>query len=435
MRPRASSSSCPGASTSTRPPAGCARRITEAPQLPFEDLNLELFKGTLAPLRTPVTCGTFGVETVLTPWSAPEGALRRPKDAFTIEKGAGAGPCAADAASVPEATRFSAGTLEPSAGTYSPFILKLARPDGSRLLSGIETTLPEGVLAKIAGLSSCSEGALAAAAANTGAAESRSPSCPAASRIGSLDAAAGAGPSPYNLTGAAYLAGPYAGAPLSLALVTPALAGPFDLGTVVTRVALHPDPRTTRVRAVSDPFPATLRSVPLDLRSVTLTLDPGFAKNPTSCYPAGVHRRRPDPERPLPGRRLSQARLQAEARAGAEGLDQARRPPGPERDPDQPRQGHPGQLRGGRRDPAPLASLRQIPPRLGGERLRRGHRLDAAARGAPTGPGLSAPLLGNVHAADRRAGRPGRPHPRRESGSDQRRQATGHLRHARPTCR
>jgi hypothetical protein len=211
--------------------------------------------------------------------------VRRPKDAFTIAKGAGNTPCADDQASIPDATRFTAGTVDPSAGVYSSFILKLARPDGARLLTGIDTTLPEGLLAKIAGVPFCSDAALAAAAASSGAAERQSPSCPPASRIGSLDAAAGAGPSPYNVTGAAYLAGPYLGAPLSLALVTPGLAGPFDVGTAVVRVALRADPLTTRVRATSDLFPSTLKSLPLDLRSVSIALDPGFAKNPTSCYP------------------------------------------------------------------------------------------------------------------------------------------------------
>lgn len=259
--------------------------VAEAPQLPFEDLDIELFKGTAAPLRTPSVCATYTVETLLTPTSAPEGASRRPKDAFTIANGAGAGACPKTAATVPDLTRFTAGSADPSAGIYTPFVLKLTRPDGSLPLGGIDTTLPEGLLAKIAGVPLCSDAALAAAAAHSGAAEARSPSCPAASRIGGLAAAAGAGPAPYNLTGSAYLTGPYRGAPLSLALVTPALAGPFDLGTVVVRVALHVDPQTTRVRASSDPFPASLRGVPLDLRSVALNLDPGFAKNPTSCYP------------------------------------------------------------------------------------------------------------------------------------------------------
>ena len=263
--------------------------VSEAPQLPFEDLQLEFFKGTSAPLKTGIACGNFSVETQMTPWSAPEGAVRRPKDSFEIEKGAGAGACVSSEAAAPEASKFEAGTLDPTAGIYSPFTLKLSRPDGSRALSGIDTTLPEGLLARLTGASYCSDAALAAAATRFGGQEQGSPDCPAASRVGSVNVAAGAGPAPYNLSGNAYLAGPYKGAPLSLAIVTPALAGPFDLGTVVLRTALYIDPQSTRVHAVSDPFPTALRGIPLDLRSVALNLDAAsFTKNPTSCNPLAL---------------------------------------------------------------------------------------------------------------------------------------------------
>ncbi len=101
--------------------------VSEAPQLPFEDLQVELFKGTSAPLRTGLACGTYTVETQLTPWSAPEAAVRRPKDSFTIAGGAGAGACVSNEAAAPATTKFEAGTVEPSAGTYSPFTLTLSR--------------------------------------------------------------------------------------------------------------------------------------------------------------------------------------------------------------------------------------------------------------------------------------------------------------------
>jgi hypothetical protein len=263
--------------------------LAEAPQLPFEDLSVELFKGAAAPLKTGVGCGTFSVETQLTPWSAPEAAGARLRDSFRIGQGAGGAPCAADEASAPAVSKFEAGTVEPSAGAYSPFVLKLSRPDGSRQLGGIDTTLPEGLLARLAGRSPCSDGALAAAAAKSGQAERSAPSCPAASRLGSLNVSAGAGPAPYSLTGSAYLAGPYKGAPFSLATVTPALAGPFDLGTAVLRAALYVDPQTTRVHVVSDPLPQALQGIGTDLRSVALSLDaPSFTKNPTSCNPLAI---------------------------------------------------------------------------------------------------------------------------------------------------
>jgi hypothetical protein len=71
--------------------------------------------------------------------------------------------------------------------------------------------------------------------------------------------------------------------------VTPAVAGPFDLGTVVVRNALYVNPETAQVRAVSDPLPSILKGIPLNLRSVALKMDrPEFTLNPTSCDPMSV---------------------------------------------------------------------------------------------------------------------------------------------------
>jgi hypothetical protein len=104
-----------------------------------------------------------------------------------------------------------------------------------------------------------------------------------------VDVGAGAGPTPYYTQGRAYLAGPYKGAPLSLAIVTPATAGPYDLGTVMVRTALYVDPETTRIHAVSDPIPQILQGIPLDVRSIALKMSrPSFTLNPTSCDPMAV---------------------------------------------------------------------------------------------------------------------------------------------------
>jgi len=86
-----------------------------------------------------------------------------------------------------------------------------------------------------------------------------------------------------------YLTGPYRGAPLGLAIVIPAVAGPFDLGTVVTRAALHVDPADAQLQVVSDPLPSVISGIPLDLRSIGVVFDrPGFIQSPTSCDPTAV---------------------------------------------------------------------------------------------------------------------------------------------------
>jgi hypothetical protein len=109
------------------------------------------------------------------------------------------------------------------------------------------------------------------------------------SQIGTVTVGAGAGPSPFYVTGKAYLAGPYKGAPFSMAIVTPAVAGPFDLGVVVVRAGLYIDPSTAQVTAKSDPIPSILQGIPLDVRSVAVNVDrPGFTLNPTSCAPMAV---------------------------------------------------------------------------------------------------------------------------------------------------
>jgi hypothetical protein len=258
--------------------------ISEFPQLPLEDIQLEFIKGSAAPFKTGIACGNYVVNADMTPWTAPESAVGHVKDSFAIEKGAGALACVKSEASAPNTPKFEAGTFEPTGGTYSPFTLKLTRADGTQQLSGLETTLPKGLLANLTGIPYCSDSALASAAVESGRQEQSASSCPAASRVGTVNTSAGAGPAPYFVEGGVYLAGPYKGAPLSLAAITPAVGGPFDLGDVVIRVALYIDPESTQIRALSDPLPSVLQGIPLELRSVVVNLDRAqFAVNPTAC--------------------------------------------------------------------------------------------------------------------------------------------------------
>jgi hypothetical protein len=263
--------------------------FTDNPQLPFSDFRLRFFAGARAPLKTPSVCGTYTTTSSLTPWSAPEsGPPATPSDTWQITQGQGGG-CATSESALPHTPGFDAGTVSPIAAHHSPFVLNLRREDGSQRFSTIDLEPPPGLLGKLAGTTRCSEAALAAAAAKPGNEEKASPSCPASSHVGSVVAAAGAGPAPYYAPGEAYLAGPYKGAPLSLAIVTPATAGPFDLGTIVVRTALRVNPVTAQISAVSDPLPRILAGIPLDVRSVQVKLDrPNFILNPTSCDPMAV---------------------------------------------------------------------------------------------------------------------------------------------------
>jgi len=255
-------------------------RVVDTPQLPFSNLHLELYGGPRAALRTPAACGAYATEAGLTPWSG-NGAVER-QSSFQVSRGCGGG----------FDPKLSAGTENPLAGTHSPFNLQVTRGDGSQELAGLQVQVPQGLLGTLRGIAYCPDSALAAISAElgTGVGQEAAPSCPASSQVGTVTVGAGAGSNPfYTHSGRAYLAGPYKGAPLSLAVVTPAVAGPFDLGSVLVRNALQVDPVTAQITAVSDPLPTILHGVPLDLRDVRIELNrPNFTLNPTSCEPMSI---------------------------------------------------------------------------------------------------------------------------------------------------
>jgi hypothetical protein len=269
--------------------------FTDNPQLPFTELDVSFFGGAQASLQTPAACGTYTTSSLLTPWSAPQTPAVTSTDTFKVQSGPGGSACVTGEAQQPNSPFFEAGTVNPAAGAYSPFALRLARQDGTQRLKAIDVTLPPGLAGKIAGIEECSDAAIAQARSRegvlgAGALEQSSPSCPAGSLLGTASVTAGAGPDPYPVTGNAYFAGPYDGAPFSVVIVTPAVAGPFDLGTVVVRSGLSIDPKTAQVTVKSDPIPSILDGVPLDVRSIDVDMSRSqFTFNPTSCAPTSVN--------------------------------------------------------------------------------------------------------------------------------------------------
>jgi hypothetical protein len=133
------------------------------------------------------------------------------------------------------------------------------------------------VVAKLAGVPLCSD------------ADTNARTCPTSSQAGTVEAASGPGSHPFWLAGKAFLTGPYKRGPYGLAVVVPAIAGPFDLGTVVVRQSIQIDPTDAHVIVTSDPFPTILGGIPLQLRTVHVDLDRlGFMLNSTSCSPMAI---------------------------------------------------------------------------------------------------------------------------------------------------
>jgi hypothetical protein len=241
----------------------------DTPQVPVREFKLHFKSGARAPLANPA-CGTYLTQYSLAPWSgAPAVESTTP---MTVNQ-----DCGNTSGFTPE---LQAGSTNPLAGAFSTFLTRLIR-EGGENVAGLEVSPPPGLLAKLAGVPLC--------------ADAQSGNCPADSRIGKVTVATGPGPSPLwipqpgKTPTAVYLSGPYKGAPYSLLAKVPAQAGPFDLGTVITRVALQVDPRTARVTAKSDPLPQILEGVPVTYRTIDVAVDrPNFALNPTDCDPMTV---------------------------------------------------------------------------------------------------------------------------------------------------
>jgi hypothetical protein len=256
--------------------------FAETPQVPFTSVKIHLddAKGVLS---SPPTCSPATTTSTMEPWSTPKSA-KNPESGFTLSTAPGGGTCPTTMAGRPFAPSYTAKTDSTKANAYSPFRVHIGRTDGQQELKKVDVTLPKGHAGNLTGIPYCPEPAIVAAAASSGAAEQASSSCPSASLIGTTATVSGTGSSPLSIGGKAYLAGPFKGAPLSLVTVTPALAGPFDLGTVVVRVALFVDPETAQVHAVSDEIPDVYGGVKLDIRAIDVNVDrTKFMHNPTNC--------------------------------------------------------------------------------------------------------------------------------------------------------
>ncbi len=243
------------------------------PQALVEDIELHFFGGNRGPLATPAACGTYTTTASFSPWSGTPAVDT--SSSFAVTSGPNGTACPSPA---PFAPTFTAGTTSSQAGGFSPFTATFSREDSDQALSGVSVTTPPGLLGILKGVERCAE-----AQANQG-------SCGAGSLIGHVTAAAGAGPEPYVVQGGqAFLTGPYKGAPFGLSFVIPAVAGPYDLGNVVVRAAIHVDPHTAQITVVSDPLPSILQGVPLQVRKVNVTIDrQGFMFNATNCEPFAV---------------------------------------------------------------------------------------------------------------------------------------------------
>ena len=257
-------------------------KVLGTPQTPFSDLKVDLNGGPRAALDNPAACGPAITTTDFTPWSAPgvtpEGLLTAgtpdatPASYYKVE-GCSNPP--------PLSPGFVAGTVTPQAGQFSAFTLNFSRQDREQFVKGIQVHTPPGLLGMLSSVPLCGE-----PEANDG-------HCPESSKIGTTRVASGAGSHPFEIEGTVYLTGPHDGAPFGLSVVTPAVAGPFNLGLVIVRARIDVNPESTALTVTTDetgPYalPQILDGVPLRLKRITVNIDrPGFMFNPTNCGAPG----------------------------------------------------------------------------------------------------------------------------------------------------
>jgi hypothetical protein len=246
--------------------------VLENPQVPFSDFIVR-FDTPRNPLANPLACGPATTSAIFAPYSGNAPAL--PSEAFTVDLDGKGGACPSP---LPFDVAQSAAATPTTAGASSTFSFNLVRPEGQQYISQLKTTLPAGLVGKIAAIDPlCGEP------------QASSGECPAASEIGAASATVGSGEHPYPLSGRAYLTGPYGGQPYGLSVVVPAeKVGPYDYGRIVTRASVGVDPYTARV-IVSSQLPTVVGGAPIRLRTLSVDVThPGFMLNPTNCEPLAV---------------------------------------------------------------------------------------------------------------------------------------------------
>jgi hypothetical protein len=240
------------------------------PRVPFEDLHIDFKQGSRGILATPPSCASHEWASVFTPWSAAHGAGG---ESLPV----GGGMVTDQNCANSFAPLLAAGMDTQTARESGSFSFKFSRRDGEQYLRGLTATLPKGLLASVKDVPLCTN-----AQATAGA-------CPAGSKIGVVDAKAGAG-SPFVLErkGEVFLTEGYKGGPYGLAVKIRPVAGPFrgsmELSPITVRQSIRVDRATAQVTAVSDPFPLIHHGVPLRVREVTVLVNrAGFMLNPSDC--------------------------------------------------------------------------------------------------------------------------------------------------------
>jgi hypothetical protein len=246
--------------------------LHDLPPLAISKISLSFNGGPTALLATPLACGTATGSAHFVPYGGGPAV-----DAGAALAIASVLPGLACPGPLPFTPQLLVSASSHQAGHVTSFSTVMRRRSGEALPARFSFTLPAGLSTALGTVEECPEALVA------------SGNCPAASRVGSVQAEAGSGPAAAALAGGAYLAGPYHRAPFSLVLAFQAALGPFDLGTVAVQAAAQFDRRSGRLAVVTDPLPSVVGGAQIRFRGMAISLDrSGLVRNPTSCGPHSV---------------------------------------------------------------------------------------------------------------------------------------------------
>ena len=265
----------------TPKPDRSPRYFENLPQVPFEDFELHLFASDRGLMATPTNCTIYTTKAEFYPWNATL-AEQESTQVFGLRTGPHGTQCPGQIRPFkpdlgghlnPERRRASLLHAEtrPRRRRPVPRQAQLHDAAGPDRQPARHHLLPGGLDHR--------------QRRKPWARSSRpTPAAPPRLEIGTTNVAAGPGSHPFHAVGKIYMAGPFQGAPLSLVAITPALAGPYDYGTVVVRVALHIDPLDAHVIADSETVPEIIGGIPIRMREIQVNIDkPNFMINPTNC--------------------------------------------------------------------------------------------------------------------------------------------------------
>jgi hypothetical protein len=258
--------------------------IADLPQVAFSSATLTFgpqAQHSIPVLSSPPLCSQTATSSAV-PWSTGTTTSTGTTE-LKLTQAPGGGPCAKTMAERPFMPGVSAKPVSAKALDYTPFQLQITRNEGQQEIKGFHLTLPPGATADISDVPYCEPNEFNAAAGRSGVEEQKSWSCNGKSEIGRATIEAGTGDTPLQIEGRVYLSGPYKGAPLSAIVITPAVAGPFDLGNVVIQAPLDLNPESGQIEASAE-VPDVFGGAKLDIRSIFVNLDrKQFTLNGTNC--------------------------------------------------------------------------------------------------------------------------------------------------------